>query len=185
MSTATERQPKTSTRHRQLEAAVWENEGERTWYNVSLTKSWKDGDDWKKTSASFGSEDLLPASKLLDWADFRVGQAHEKNEKAQTAKKPLASKKRGLLEVAVWHKTTDDGDVYYVSLKRSYKDGNDWKDVLVWLGANEVLAAGRVLTRSFDAIDELYSQRGSSFVDTAKREFDATDSGSPDDDIPF
>jgi hypothetical protein len=82
-------------------------------------------------------------------------------------------------------KTTDDGDVYYVSLKRSYKDGNDWKDVLVWLGANEVLAAGRVLTRSFDAIDELYSQRGSSFVDTAKREFDATDSGSPDDDIPF
>ena len=71
---------------RQLEAAVWENEGERTWYNVSLTKSWKDGDDWKKTSASFGSEDLLPASKLLDWADFRIGQAHEKNEKGPNCK---------------------------------------------------------------------------------------------------
>jgi hypothetical protein len=187
MSTATQRKPERTTRHRQLEAAIWANDGEKgTWYNVSLTKSWKAGDEWKKSAASFGSEDLLPCSKLLDWADYRIGQAIEKSEKAETEKKPLASKKRGLLECAVWHKVGEDGDVYYVSLKRSYKDGNDWKDTLVWLGAREILSAGRLLVRSFDAIDELYAEAaGSSFLETAKQEFNATEDGPPDEDIPF
>jgi len=181
MATASQTKPEFSTQHRYIEAAVWKNDGRKTFYNVSLTKSWKDGNDWKKSSASFGSGDLLPCVKLLDWADTAVGRAIEKNAK-QEGKKPLTSKQRGQLEVAVWHKTTEDGDVYYVSLKRSFKVDNDWKDTLVWLGANEVLPAGRLLTRSFDEIDRLYAASRSSFVQTARDTFDAHDE---DDDIPF
>lgn len=181
---ATVSSPEYTTRHRNVEAAVWENEGKRnrTFFNVSITKSWKDDNEWKKSSASFGSGDLLPAAKLLDWADSTIGQAVLKNAKAESEKKPLASKKRGLLEVAVWHKTTEDGDIYYCSLKRSYKDGDEWKNVLVWLGADEVLPAGRLLTRCFDEIDQLYAAKSSAFVQTARDTFNAND---PEDDIPF
>jgi len=187
MSTTTQRQPAFSTRHRQLESALWENQGpnQRSFYNCSLTKSWKpdDSEEWKKSSMSLGSNDILPAVRLLDWADNAIGKAISANAQSEVGKKPIASKKRGLIEVGVWHKTTEDGDRYYVSLKRSYNDGNEWKDVLVWLGSDDVLPAGRLLTRSFDAIDQLYADGSSNFVAKATGEIDAN--SVDDDDIPF
>ena len=185
MATATQQKPVYATRHGRLDAAVWENQGEKsTFFNVSLKKSYKDGEEWKSTQASFGHDDTLGAAKLLGWADDAVQKALAQQEQFHGDKKPLASKKRGMLEVAVWQKQADEKIRYRVSLKRSYKDGDEWKSVIVWLLANDCLAAARVLTRAFDAIDSHVAASGSSFVETAKQTFDA-EVTPPDEDIPF
>ncbi len=185
MATATQKRPVYSTRHGQLDVAVWENEGDqRTFFNVTLKQSYKSGDEWKHTQASFGQHEALGAVKLLDWADTAVQQAIEKKPTADEGK-PLASKKRGSLEVAIWQKMTDNGARYRVSLTRNYKDGEEWKHVRVWLLANDCLAAARVLTSAFDAIDHhVAASSSSSFVEAAKDTFDA-EVVSTDEDIPF
>ena len=179
--------PVASHRHRRLDTSVWKNErGEKrqTFYNTTLRKSYKDGEEWKSTAASFNRENLLPAAKLLEWADTAIGKAIEKDVKAESEKKPVASKKRGLLEVAVWQRTGEEGTYYRASLKRSFKDGEEWKESRVWLMSEDCLPAARLLMRSFDTIDELASQPSGSFVESAQEQF----SGSvvdPDEDIPF
>jgi len=52
-----------------LRAAIWANETSagRTNYNVTFSRLYKDGDDWKD-SASFGRDDLLLLGKLADLA---------------------------------------------------------------------------------------------------------------------
>jgi hypothetical protein len=186
MATATQNKPVFSTRHGRLDAAVWENQGEKsTFFNVSLKKSYKneESEEWKSTQASFGHDDALGAASLLGWADDVVQKAVQQQEPFHGDKKPLASRKRGMLEVAVWQKETDKLR-YRVSLKRSYKDGDDWKSVVIWLLANDCLAAARVLTRAFDAIDSHVAASNSSIVESAKDTFDA-EVVSSDEDIPF
>jgi len=188
MATVTQRDaPVSSTRHRRLEAAIWNNTNAasgKTFYTCSLSKSWKDGEEWKKSTANFGSNDLLPAAKLIDWADATVGKAIDRKAKPEVEGKPLATKTRGLLEIAVWHKLIEDGDKYNVSLQRKFKDGGSWKKVTVYLLPNELLAAKRLLERSFDAVDEMYanSDNSSAFVAKANDVFNANDE---DEDIPF
>lgn len=51
-----------------VRASIWENRsGESTWYNVTVSRSYKDGDQWKN-SDSFGRDDLLPLAKVVDLA---------------------------------------------------------------------------------------------------------------------
>ena len=51
-----------------IKAAVWENQvGELTRYNVTFSRSYKDGEVWK-TSESFGRDDLLVLAKVADCA---------------------------------------------------------------------------------------------------------------------
>jgi len=185
MATSTQNKPVYQTRHRRLDLAVWENTGERnTFHNVSLKKSYKDGEEWKHTQASFGHDDTLVAAKLLNWADDVVQSAYDNQEEFAGSDKPLASKKSRMLEVAVWQKMDDTKLRYRVSLKRSYKDGEGWKFVVVWLVSNDCLTAARLLTRAFDAIDSHVAASGSSFVETAKQQFNA-EATPPDEDIPF
>ena len=178
-----ERTPVATDRHRRIDTSVWENEGSdnRTYYNTTLRKSWKDGDEWKESSASLGRDDLLPCSLLLKWADAQIGKAIE--AKTQHAgKKPIASKTRGRLEVAVFTSDNDGKTGYRVKLKRSYKDGDEWKDTAVYFMSSDCLAVARVLERTFDKIDNIAAAKSSSFVQTAKETFDASDGG---EDIPF
>lgn len=67
---------------------------------------------------------------------------------------------------------------FAVNLSRSFKDGEEWKQT-----SADCLPAARVLERTFDDIDELAAQSGSSFVETAKETFSAT--ATDGDDIPF
>ncbi|MCC9600314.1 hypothetical protein LOC67_07050 [Stieleria sp. JC731] len=49
-----------------IRAAIWENEtANGTRYNVTVTRMFKDDDGWKD-SHSFGRDDLLLVSKVLD-----------------------------------------------------------------------------------------------------------------------
>lgn len=49
-----------------IRAAIWENDTQNgTRHNVTVTRLYKDGDDWKDSS-SFGRDDLPLVAKVLD-----------------------------------------------------------------------------------------------------------------------
>ena len=51
-----------------IKAAVWKNETEAgVRYNVTFSRIYKDGDNWKSTD-SFGRDDLLTLGKVADQA---------------------------------------------------------------------------------------------------------------------
>ena len=51
-----------------IRAAVWENDTKNgTRHNVTLSRLYRDGDDWKD-STSFGRDDLLLLAKVADQA---------------------------------------------------------------------------------------------------------------------
>jgi len=71
-------------------ASIWENEGETgKYYNVTLTRLYKAGDEWKRTD-SFGRDDLLTAAKVLDLAHTRIFELSQKKSENSTkaVKKP-------------------------------------------------------------------------------------------------
>lgn len=65
-----------------LTAVVWRNAGEKTWYSVQLTRSYKADDGWRETD-SLGPDDLLSAAKLLDLAHTWVMHQSEADRKAR------------------------------------------------------------------------------------------------------
>ena len=71
--------PVHSVRYGTIRAAVWRNvvdngNASRPMYNVTVSRSYRDGDDWKDAS-SFGYDDLLVLSKALnDCHSFIHGQ---------------------------------------------------------------------------------------------------------------
>ena len=51
-----------------IKVAIWENETENgSRHNVSISRLYKDGDQWKD-STSFGRDDLLLVAKIADLA---------------------------------------------------------------------------------------------------------------------
>jgi hypothetical protein len=66
-------------------AAVWKNETEAgVRYNVTFSRIYKDGDNWKSTD-SFGRDDLLVLGKVADQAHswiFAQGQEEDNGTKA-------------------------------------------------------------------------------------------------------
>lgn len=63
-----------------IKAAIWHNltrAGER--FNVTLSRLYKNGDQWKE-STHFGRDDLLQAAKVLDMAHSWIHQ-QERNER--------------------------------------------------------------------------------------------------------
>ncbi|MBI5934731.1 MAG: hypothetical protein HY867_13580 [Chloroflexi bacterium] len=51
-----------------IKAAIWANPSEKgVRYNATISRLYKDGETWKNSS-SFGRDDLLLASKVLDRA---------------------------------------------------------------------------------------------------------------------
>ena len=49
-----------------IRAAIWENETQNgKWYNVTVTRIFKDGEEWRDSS-SFGRDDLPLVAKVVD-----------------------------------------------------------------------------------------------------------------------
>jgi len=62
------RQPAHEIRFGLIKAAIWENQSQNgTWHSVTLSRSYKDGEEWRHTD-SFGREDLLAVAKAADLA---------------------------------------------------------------------------------------------------------------------
>jgi hypothetical protein len=66
-----------------IELSIWKNDGEKgSWYSVTATRSYKQGEDWKQTD-SFGQDDLLLLSKLFDQAHtWIMGQQQQSKQQA-------------------------------------------------------------------------------------------------------
>jgi hypothetical protein len=66
--TATKARPVHEVRLGRIRAAIWENQTQNgTRHNVTVSRLYKDGDDWKD-SASFGRDDLPLVAKVCDHA---------------------------------------------------------------------------------------------------------------------
>ncbi len=79
---ANHKKPVAEVRIGSVKAAIWENEaGGRTRHNVTFSRLYKDGDQWK-TTPSFGRNDLLVLAKVADQAHSRIFelQQHEEDD---------------------------------------------------------------------------------------------------------
>lgn len=179
-STATSSsRPVFSRRHRRLQVAVWQNDSASgSFFNTSLQRSYKDGDDWKRLQTSLNREDLLPATKLLNWAHSAIVAASTTDAKPSAEKQPISSQRYRNLEASVWRNESAEGPFFTASLKRSYKVDDEWNDTSITLGNDDLLPMARLLDRAHDAIDDLYEDN----VQT-QPESHSSDSGSAD--IPF
>ena len=64
--------PISEVRIGRVKAAIWPNETEgRTRHNVTFSRLYKDGDEWKSTQ-SFSRNDLLVLAKVADLAHSRI-----------------------------------------------------------------------------------------------------------------
>ena len=73
--------PEARIRYASIEGAVWENEGEKgKFYNATLSKRFRQGEEWKSTN-SFSEADLPTVSKVaLDLHSVIQGLKLEKEE---------------------------------------------------------------------------------------------------------
>lgn len=77
--------PVFSCRHRALQAAVWQNESEKgPFYNVTVSRSYKDGETWKE-STSFGYDDILLVAELLRTCHGFISREIAKNRASSNA----------------------------------------------------------------------------------------------------
>lgn len=77
-------QPVTKFRDGTLEVAVWGNETDegRIWYSISFERSYKDGDEWKKTT-KLNADDALPVAHLLTKAHDAIIGLPKKSDAAE------------------------------------------------------------------------------------------------------
>lgn len=64
--------PVSEVRIGHIKAAIWKNETDKgAFYNVTLTRLYREGDSWK-SSDSLGRDDLLLAAKVLSAAHSKI-----------------------------------------------------------------------------------------------------------------
>ena len=151
--------PEFACRHRRLQIAVWQNDSPNgTFFTVSMQRSYKEGEEWKRTQATLNRDDLLVTAKLLNWAHSAVSTAVSTKATPSTAKHPVSSQRYRNLEAAVWRRDGEQDAFYTVSLKRSYKVDDTWNESTISLSNDDLLPMARLLERAHDAIDDLYEK---------------------------
>ena len=72
--------PVAEVRIGRVKATVWPNETEgRTRHNVTFSRLYRDGAEWKSTQ-SFSRNDLLVLAKVADQAHSRIFELHQEEE---------------------------------------------------------------------------------------------------------
>ena len=79
--TGDKKRPVHEVRMGRIKAAIWENESDNgTFYNVAISRLYKDGNEWRD-STSFGREDLPLVAKVADRAHTWIYElAHGSSE---------------------------------------------------------------------------------------------------------
>jgi len=72
------RRPVFNAKYGAVEAAVWQNDGEKgAWFATTFKRSYRDGEEWKE-SDSYGERDLLSLARCaLDAQAFIAQQMRE------------------------------------------------------------------------------------------------------------
>lgn len=71
-----------------------------------------------------------------------------------TKQKPAAALRDGAIKATLWQKQGEKGVFFNVTLSRTYKDGDDYKDSYSFSGA-ELLRVARLAGKAYDLADEL------------------------------
>lgn len=71
-----------------------------------------------------------------------------------TKQKPAATLRDGALKATLWQKQSEKGVFFTVTLSRTYRDGDEYKDSHSFVGA-ELLRIGRLAAKAYDLGDEL------------------------------
>jgi hypothetical protein len=65
-----------------VKAAIWEQTSrDNSWHNVTFSRSYKDGEEWK-SSESFNRDDLLVVAKLADSAHTWILEQRKENSRS-------------------------------------------------------------------------------------------------------
>ena len=81
--------PTATVRIGAVKAAIWQNQaGDRTRYNVTFSKSYRDAEGQWKTTHSFGRNDLLVLAKVADQAHSRIVELEQGEEAAEQDDEP-------------------------------------------------------------------------------------------------
>ena len=88
--------PVHTVRHRRLRATIWKNQTEKgPIYNVTLSRSYRNGDEWRD-SQSFSYDDLMNLAKVLFDAHSFISTLRAKERKtvaSEEASRSTSSKK--------------------------------------------------------------------------------------------
>ncbi len=89
MATDTKARPVHEVRLGRVKAAIWENETQNgTRHNVTLSRLYKDGDDWKDSS-SFGRDDLPLVEKVAAQAHAWIYGANHSDGRGDAGDEPF------------------------------------------------------------------------------------------------
>ena len=81
--------PTATVRIGTVKAAIWENQaGERTRYNVTVSKRYRDAEGQWKTTHSFGRNDLLLIAKVADQAHSRIVELEQAEDSPDQEDEP-------------------------------------------------------------------------------------------------
>jgi hypothetical protein len=89
-----ENRPVHEIRHRNIRAAIWRNQTAKgQMYKVTVSRSYRDGDQWKDTN-SFAFEDLMNVAKALYDAHSAIANAMARDRAAakESAQQPINRK---------------------------------------------------------------------------------------------
>src|SRR4051794_36592147 len=93
-SAAPVNKPIHTVRHRSIKATIWKNKTEKGFlYNVTITRSYKDGEQWRDTS-SIGFDDLMNVAKLMSDAHSFISELRAR-ETTQQSRPPQGARRSG------------------------------------------------------------------------------------------
>jgi hypothetical protein len=73
----------------------------------------------------------------------------------ESGKPPVAKLRIGLINAAIWERTSDEGGAFYsVTFERRYKDGDSWKSTHSY-NADDLLALAKLADQAHTAIQQL------------------------------
>ena len=84
-----------------------------------------------------------------------VKDERQKKMNQQQSNKPVHVIRYGSIRAAIWSNRTDSGQMYNVTVSRSYKDGEEWKDSGSF-GPEDCLVVSKAMT---DAHTWIYEQK--------------------------
>lgn len=71
--------------------------------------------------------------------------------------KPIEKLRDGLITATIWRNQTQGGDMYAVSIIRSYKADDDWKQSTSYT-PRETLRVANLARRAYDRIEQLKAE---------------------------
>lgn len=82
----TSKKPVDKVKFNAVTAAIWENEGDKgPWFNVTLSRTYRDKDNSLRDSSSLAGNDILAAAEALRQAYLRIHELQSSSKSGDSA----------------------------------------------------------------------------------------------------